>query len=125
MRQLPSLGKVHKIAVLKTVGWYPLFKQSWNKSVILFARIGQVFLIIKSGALSTPRYLLHACNIASSTSLLEHVYHFVIQSLDSMSNSARPVVELFLKIFEVGLRMACFNASLFPLLDVASSPSVF
>ena len=98
MGRLPSLGKAQKIAVLKTVRWYPSFKQSWNRSVISFARIGQAFLMTRGGASSTLGDVLPACNIASSTSLLEHVCHSMVQSRDSMSKSASPVVELSLKL---------------------------
>ncbi len=81
--------------------------------------------MITGGALSTPEDVLLACNIAFPTSLLEHVCHSIIQSLDSMSKSASQVVEPFLEICKVGVRKACFNASLFSFLDVASSPLVF
>ena len=122
---MPSLGKAHKIAVLNTVEWCHLFKQSWDKSIISAARSSQAFLMIKGGALFTAWDLLPACNIAFFTSLLEHVCHSIIQSRDSMSKSASLVVQPVQKICEVGVKKACFNAFLFSLLDGASSLSVF
>ena len=74
--------------------------------------------MIRGGVSSTPGDVLAAYNIASSTSLLVQVCHSVTESRDSVFKSASPV-ECF------GVRSACFKASLFSLLDVASSPSAF
>ena len=113
LRQFLILGKAHKITILKTVGWYLSFKQRWNKSVILFAKISQVFLIIRGGILSTPREVFLECNIMSSTFLLEYPCYSITKSRDLIYKSANPVIELLPEICAVRVRRTCFNASLF------------
>lgn len=80
--------------------------------------------MIKGGILFTSGDVLLERNIASSTFLLEHICYTITKSQDLIYKSANSVLEVLPKLCAVGVRRACFNTSLFFLLDVASNPSI-